>query len=99
IRSRTLLTLAASVLLVVVVFNYLSHSHRPARADAIGGPVRTGWLSWRGPHQNGASDETNLPDKWEEVWSYPLAGQSTAVIADGKLYIMGYVGKGAELQE
>ncbi|GDY22213.1 serine/threonine protein kinase [Verrucomicrobiota bacterium] len=62
----------------------------------------TGWLSWRGPAQNGTSKETGLPDKVvtkEALWTADFPGQSTPVIADGKLYIMGYLGDGPDLQE
>src|SRR5436309_3091969 len=61
-----------------------------------------GWLSWRGPQQNGASLEKNLPDKVdlkEALWVADFPGQSTPVIANGKLYIMGYLGEGPDLQE
>lgn len=61
-----------------------------------------GWLSWRGPDQNGSSREKNLPDKLgmgQVLWTADLPGQSTPVIANGKLYIMGYTGDGPELQE
>src|SRR5687768_13216267 len=61
-----------------------------------------GWLGFRGPHQNGTSDEKGLPDTIEAekpLWKKPLPGQSTPVIANGKLYIMGYLGDGADLQE
>jgi outer membrane protein assembly factor BamB len=64
-------------------------------------PVR-GWLSWRGPQQNGCSLEKNLPDKLnvkEALWVADFPGQSTPVIANGKLYIMGYLGDGPDLQE
>ncbi len=64
-------------------------------------PVR-GWLSWRGPLQNGTSLEKNLPDKVDPknpLWMADFPGQSTAVVADGKVYIMGYLGEGADLQE
>lgn len=55
----------------------------------------TGWLNWRGPNQNGTSDETNLPDSWKpgaenQLWKYDLNGAGAPVIADGKLYIFGY---------
>lgn len=62
----------------------------------------TGWLSWRGPAQNGNSKETGLPDKIvtkEALWTADFPGQSTPVIADGKLYIVGYLGDGPDLQE
>ena len=61
-----------------------------------------GWLTWRGPNQNGTSLEKNLPDKVEAghpLWTANLPGQSTPVIANGHLYIMGYVGDGPDLQE
>src|SRR5436189_6203388 len=65
------------------------------------GPVR-GWLSWRGPQQNGCSLEKNLPDKLnvkEALWVADFPGQSTPVIANGRVYIMGYLGDGPDLQE
>src|SRR5882672_6361229 len=64
-------------------------------------PVR-GWLNWRGPQQNGSSLEKNLPDNIalkDALWVADFPGQSTPVIANGKLYIMGYLGEGPDLQE
>jgi outer membrane protein assembly factor BamB len=64
-------------------------------------PVR-GWLSWRGPQEDGSSLEKNLPDTVDPkkpLWVADFPGQSTPVIANGKLYIMGYLGDGADLQE
>ncbi|MBI3879720.1 MAG: PQQ-binding-like beta-propeller repeat protein [Verrucomicrobia bacterium] len=64
-------------------------------------PVK-GWLTWRGPSQNGSSKESGLPSKLdvkEALWTSDFAGQSTPVIANGKLYIMGYVDNGPDLQE
>lgn len=63
-----------------------------------------GWLSWRGPEQNLTSRETNLPSSItvggaNQLWTADLPGQSTPVIANGKLYVMGYLGDGADLQE
>ena len=69
----------------------------PTRAAGV-----QGWLSWRGPQQNGTSLETGLPDRIDvksPLWIVPFPGQSTPVIAHGKLYITGYVGEGPELQE
>src|SRR6266478_2424664 len=61
-----------------------------------------GWLSWRGPQQSGASLEKNLPDRIavkDALWVADFPGQSTPVIANGKLYIMGYLGTGPDMQE
>ena len=64
-----------------------------------GGDVRAGatrgWLNWRGPHQNGTSSETGLPDKVDvktALWTADFPGASTPVVANGRLYIMGYLG-------
>ncbi|MGC3957286.1 MAG: PQQ-binding-like beta-propeller repeat protein [Verrucomicrobiota bacterium] len=71
-------------------------THSPAAID--------GWLSWRGPDQVGLSRETGLPDKVDPkkpLWRVDFPGQSTPVIANGKLYIMGYIGEAVDpnLQE
>jgi outer membrane protein assembly factor BamB len=66
------------------------------------GAAVTGWLSWRGPQQNGTSLEKNLPtqvDPARPLWTAPFRGQSTPVIANGRLYIMGYIDRGPDLQE
>lgn len=62
----------------------------------------SGWLSWRGPNQNGTSNEKGLPDAVDPkapLWTADFRGQSTPVIANGKLYVMGYIDKGPDLQE
>ena len=62
----------------------------------------SGWLAWRGPEQCGVSRETGLPDRIiasNALWTADSPGQSTPVIADGKLYINGYLGEDADLQE
>jgi outer membrane protein assembly factor BamB len=69
--------------------------------DCAGAPLR-GWLSWRGPEQTGVSRETGLPDKvspQDPLWTAPHPGQSAPVIANGRIYSMGYMGEGADLQE
>lgn len=61
-----------------------------------------GWLNWRGPEQNGRSRETGLPDKIQAeqaIWTADFPGASTPVVANGRLYVMGYLGEGADLQE
>mgnify|MGYP001943046778 CR=1 FL=1 len=64
-------------------------------ATSIASADVTGWLNWRGPNQNGTSDETGLPDSWKpgsesQLWKYDLNGAGAPVIADGKLFIFGY---------
>lgn len=64
-------------------------------------PVK-GWLSWRGPEQTGVSREPGLPDKvsaTDALWVADFPGQSAPVIANGRLYAMGYLGAGPDLQE
>ena len=63
-----------------------------------------GWLSWRGPAQNGTSNETGLPDEVQldgknHLWSVALSGRGTPVIAGGRVYVMGYRGKGPTIRE
>lgn len=72
-------------------------------ATACFGQAAQGWLSWRGPDQNGSSRETGLIEKIElggegHLWSYPLAGRGTPVIAGGRVYTLGYEGAGPDLQ-
>lgn len=64
-------------------------------------PVQ-GWLNWRGPLHDSVSAEKGLPTAIkasDALWSTDFPGQSTPVIADGRLFINGYLGEGAELQE
>ncbi len=61
-----------------------------------------GWLSWRGPEQMSFSREKGLPaqiDVKDALWTAPFPGQSSPVIANGRLFINGYVGDGPDLQE
>ncbi len=63
-----------------------------------------GWLSWRGPQQSGVSAETGLPDTWapggaNDLWHLDIAGGGTPVIANGRVYVLGYQGSGPDLQE
>jgi len=70
--------------------------------SSAGQAASKGWLDWRGPNQNGTTRETGLPDKIDPkapLWIADYPGQSCPVLANGKLYIMGYLGQGAELQE
>lgn len=78
-------------------------SPKPASAAA---PVQ-GWLHVRGPHQNGTSDETGLPDKitldaapnGPFLWSYDLSSRGTPVVAGDRVYVWGYRGEKDDLRE
>ena len=70
-------------------------------ATAVAAPA-TGWLDWRGPENLGISRETGLPEKVDAkaaLWTADFPGQSSPVIANGRLYINGYLGEGPDLQE
>src|SRR5439155_23000492 len=40
-----------------------------------------------------------IPNKEAALWVADFPGQSSPVIANGRVYIMGYLGDGADLQE
>jgi outer membrane protein assembly factor BamB len=74
----------------------------PAKPSAAAGSGAQGWLDWRGPFQTGVSLEKGLPEKIDgksPLWTADFPGQSAPVIANGKLYIMGFQGEGPDLQE
>ena len=62
------------------------------------------WAEWRGPHRDGTSTETSLPEKWSPsgenvAWKAPYGGRSTPVVYGDRLYLFNAAGKGADLQE
>lgn len=74
-----------------------------AAAPAAAKGVR-GWLDWRGPNQDGTSPEKGLPDtvevgKGNNLWQLDISGAGSPVIANGKLFGLGYRGEGPTLQE
>jgi outer membrane protein assembly factor BamB len=80
----------------------LHAAKKPAKEEGGKTTEVQGWLDWRGPFQTGASLEKGLPDKLDAkspLWTADFPGQSAPVIANGKLYIMGYLGEGPDLQE
>ena len=88
--KRSLLNVASFLALAVITSSSLSAA-----------PVR-GWLDWRGPQKVSVSLEKGLPDKVDAkaaLWTAEFPGQSAPVIANGKLYINGFLGEGADLQE
>ncbi|MEO6740459.1 MAG: PQQ-binding-like beta-propeller repeat protein [Chthoniobacteraceae bacterium] len=75
---------------------------KPLKSEPAKSGASSGWFNWRGPSQNGSSPETGLPDKADAkkpLWTADFPGQSTPVIAGGKLYINGFLGEGANLRE
>src|SRR5437764_13583215 len=70
----------------------------------IAGADVRGWLDWRRPQQDGTSLEKGLPDKWElgganDLWLIDISGGGSPVIANGKVFALGYRGSGQDLQE
>jgi len=64
-------------------------SDAPAEIDPLD------WPHWRGPERNGVSREKNLPEQWDPdggegsnvLWkSKELAGRSTPIVMNGRLY-------------
>jgi outer membrane protein assembly factor BamB len=51
------------------------------------------WPQWRGPHHNGVSDETGLPETWSEttniIWKLPMPGMgcSTPAIWGDRIFL------------
>ena len=102
-RSRFILCASLALLLTpaFAATKKKSAAAAPAEKGKAAGEV-SGWLDWRGPFQTGVSLEKGLPDKVDAkkpLWTADFPGQSAPVIANGKLYVMGYLGEGPELQE
>ena len=62
------------------------------------------WPSWRGPNQNGVSSETGLISSWSAdgenlIWKADFMGRSTPVVLNGRVYVIGRVGKDITEQE
>ena len=94
-QRRLTLSRAAVLAAAALIFSLL------ATESTRAAPVR-GWLSWRGPEQTGVSRETGLPDQvsaTDALWVADFPGASAPVVANGRLYAMGFLGQGADLQE
>ncbi len=71
------------------------------------GPLHaaSGWLHWRGPDQNGVSPaKQSLPTDLtlggpNHRWSYKAHGAGTPVIADGRLFAIGFYGSNTDVEE
>lgn len=61
------------------------------------------WPGWRGPQQNGVSDDTGLVSHWSPdgenlIWKADFIGRSTPVILNGRVYVVGRTGSGIDMQ-
>lgn len=87
--------LKKSYLLVVAVL-------AAGAAASAQGPRRVALGDWpeiRGPHRDGTSQETDLPDAWtldgeNLLWRAPYGGRSTPVVLGNRLYVQNPVGSG-----
>jgi outer membrane protein assembly factor BamB len=80
----------------------LAFSSSPSGPLTLSAAPAAGWLSWRGPEQTSVTAEQGLPariDVRDALWTADFPGQSAPVVANGRLYLNGYLGDGAELQE
>jgi len=62
------------------------------------------WPEMRGPHRDGRSAETGLPDTWAVngenfLWRAPYGGRSAPVAMGNRIYVQNPSGRGADLQE
>jgi len=97
------LALPLTLLVAALPLYAAKKPEKPSKAEtAKTDGASQGWFDWRGPLQTGVSLEKGLPDKVDAkspLWTADFPGQSAPVIANGKLYIMGYLGEGPDLQE
>lgn len=61
------------------------------------------WPSWRGPNQNGVSDEKGLVANWSLdgknlIWRANFIGRSTPIVLNGRAYVVGRTGDGIDVQ-
>jgi outer membrane protein assembly factor BamB len=64
----------------------------------------TNWPEWRGAERTGATDEKAVVTSWSQdgdnlLWKAPIGGRTTPILMDGRLYLIGPVGKAEHLQE
>jgi outer membrane protein assembly factor BamB len=92
-KSESFLHRRGLVLAGAILLPILAHPLISSAADA--------WYNWRGPAQNGSSTEKYEKNAFVEkpVWVAGISGRGAPVIADGRVYLFGYKGAGAELVE
>ncbi len=66
-------------------------------------PVGEGgqWFAWRGPNGDGVSPEKYTGWGFDEkpAWTFDMMGRGTPVVADGKVFVLGYRGEGTDVEE
>jgi outer membrane protein assembly factor BamB len=87
--------LLLTVLLNVVVIAAGQDPGRVALGD---------WPEIRGPHRDGSSLETGLPETWELngtnfLWRVPYGGRSSPIVMGNRVYVQNPAERGPELQE
>jgi len=72
---------------------------------ALTAPVSANdWPFWRGPEQSGLTREKAVVTSWSEsgenlLWKVPIAGRTTPIVMNGRVYVTGPVGEGTCRQE
>ena len=61
---------------------------------AVSSAYPADWPSWRGPAQNGVSEETSLVESWSPIWHAEFTGRSTPIVLDGRVFAIGRRGEG-----
>lgn len=61
------------------------------------------WAFWRGPRQNGVSEEEGLVGAWSPggekvLWRQDFTGRSTPVVMGGRVFVNGRTGEGIDRQ-
>ncbi len=59
------------------------------------------WYAWRGPNGDGVCHEKYSDWSFDEKpqWTFKMKGRGVPVVADGKMYVFGYHGEGADVEE
>ena len=61
---------------------------------AVSSAYPADWPSWRGPAQNGVSEETGIVESWSPIWHAEFTGRSTPIVLDGRVFVIGRRGEG-----
>ncbi|MCP3914987.1 MAG: PQQ-binding-like beta-propeller repeat protein [bacterium] len=101
---RAILLLAATAILPQCASEQRAVTLDAARPATVDDERLEGWLEWRGPQQIGVSLETGLVDKVEvdgagQLWSVDLGSRGTPVATGDRVYLIGFRGEDADLQE